>query len=133
MVALSDRPSTSNLVASRHTISGTLTLASERGQDNFKFVLGPPGCHGGSPYPDIAAGTGVVLKDGDGKTIAVGSLGPGVGDGAGNTYRCIFSFSLADVPEVPFYSVEVSRRGAVTSSLAAMKAANWTVSLTLGK
>jgi hypothetical protein len=77
------------------------------------------------------------MRDGEGKTLAVGRLDAGKpNDNLATfpkTYRCVFSFSLDDVPDVSFYSVEVGRRGALTYSLAQMAAASWTVSFTIGR
>jgi len=35
-------------------------------------------------------------------------------------YRCAFPFTFDNVPEVPFYSIEISQRGAISYSLAEM-------------
>jgi hypothetical protein len=120
----------------RRIITGTLTLLDNI--DNMGLDS-TGGCGGDGGYRDINSGLGVVLKDGEAKTIAVGALGPGKlsrasgGFSSTATSYCAFSFSLDNVPEVPFYSIEVGHRGAITYSLAQMTAANWTVSLTLGQ
>jgi hypothetical protein len=125
--------------APRHTITGTLTLIdSSVGNTIFgPFALDSTSCAGGGGYSDVGPGKDVVLKDGEGKTLAVGRLGSGIRkDDLGTsprTYRCLFSFALEDVPEVPFYAVDLGRRGTVTYSLTDMRTAEWTLSLTLGK
>jgi hypothetical protein len=57
-----------------------------------------------------------------------------VPDGSGRSATLLsrFSFSFDSVPEVPFYSLEVGRRGALTYSLADMQSRNWVVGGTIG-
>ena len=112
----------SGALTPHHTITGTLALS------NAAIVTGSE-CKGYGGYADIVAGAGVVLKDGDGKILGTSELGTGSGTAA----LCTFPFTIYDVPEVSFYSVEVSHRGQVTESLADLKASNWTFILTLGK
>lgn len=105
----------------KHEISGTFTLT-----DTGNLFVNS--CSGSGGYSDIRLGTNVVLKDGDGKLLSTGSLGPGVGTGS----QCLFEYSLLGVPEVPFYTIEVGKRGSLSYSLADMKSAGWTIGLTLG-
>ena len=120
------------LAPSHHGISGTFMLSAAYPS----ITTDASGCQGVGGYGDIRAGAGVALKDGEGKILALGSLSAGKPSGpqtTGFAAQCGFTFSLADVPEVAFYSLEVSHRGASNYSLADMKAANWTVALTLGR
>ena len=110
-----------------HTISGTFELLDTDQTFPSITVVGAS-CHGTGGYADIDAGAEVTLKDGDGKILGSTELS----DGTGSVTSCTFTFSIADVPEVGFYSVEISHRGAITNSLAQMQANGWMFGLTLG-
>jgi hypothetical protein len=81
-------------------------------------------------YNDLAAGATVTVKNGSGNVIATGSLQEGTAGGDGST--CSMPFTVADVPQEPFYQVEVANRGNVTFSLNQMRNSEWVVSLTIG-
>lgn len=117
----------SGALAPRHDITGTFELSDTSTISSGILAAGST-CEGTGGYSDIGLGTNVTLKDGDGKLLATGSLGLGKG---GST-RCTFTFTLSGVPETPFYTVEVGRRGALSYSLADMKSFDWTLGLTLG-
>ena len=120
--------SSSDVFTSHHKISGTLTLLNSDTNSPSVTSTGAV-CQGAGPYGDIAAGNGVALKDADGKLLAITSLGVG----SGSPTSCVFGFTLKDVPEVPFYSIEVGRRGQVGYTLADMKSNDWTLALRMGK
>lgn len=103
-------------------LSGTLSL--DTGVVNYGSAKS---CSGTGGYSDIVQGAPVTVRDGAGDVIATGVLGAGV-----LTDRCLFEFTVARVPAVPFYTVEVSRRGGLTYSHAEMVAMGWFVSFTLG-
>ena len=112
----------------QHTISGSFdVLATDQTFPSIQMV--GSGCQGTGGYADIVPGAQVTLKDGDGKTLGSTQLS----SGTGTTSSCTFTFSIDNVPEVPFYSLEVSHRGAITESLAQMQADAWAFGLTLGK
>src|SRR6266480_3394260 len=117
----------SDVFTSHHKISGTLTLLNSDTNSPSVTSTGAV-CQGAGPYGDIAAGNGVALKDADGKLLAITSLGVG----SGSPTSCVFGFTLKDVPEVPFYSIEVGRRGQVGYTLADMKSNGWTLALSMG-
>ena len=81
-------------------------------------------------YNDLAAGATVTVKNGSGNVIGTGSLKEGTAGGDGST--CSMPFTVTDVPQVPFYQVEVANRGNVTFSLNQMRNSKWVVSLTIG-
>ncbi|MEA2576491.1 MAG: hypothetical protein QOD78_79 [Chloroflexota bacterium] len=105
----------------KHDIAGTFTL-TDSGDTFF------PSCSGNGGYSDIRPGANVVLRDGDGKLLSTGALGAGVGSGS----QCVLDFSLPEVPEVSFYTIEVGKRGNLSYSLADMKSMGWAIDLTLG-
>jgi hypothetical protein len=118
----------SGTLTPHHTIAGDFDLiATDQTFPSIEMVGG--GCNGTGGYSDIAPGAPVTLKDGDGKVLGSTVLG----EGSGSVTNCDFKFSIPTVPEVPFYSIEVGRRGAITNSLAVMQASNWAFGLTLGK
>lgn len=80
-------------------------------------------------YDDIHEGTQVTLKDGAGTIIGTSALGPVA---IGGRQACDYAFTIAGVPEVPFYAIEVGHRGEVTASLAEMQASGWRFELELG-
>jgi hypothetical protein len=120
----------SGLLTPHHTIKGTFALIDTTGNALFPSITSTGGvCQGSGGYGDISPGISVVIKDGDGKTLATTQLG----SGSGGSTRCDFAFDLENVPEVAFYSIEISHRGALSYSLADMKAMDWSLDLTLGK
>jgi hypothetical protein len=102
-----------------HTIMGTFDLIG---------TFPGPDCSGTGGYDDIHEGTDVALKDRQGSVIAISTLGPG----ESQDRVCRFAFTIDDVPELPFYTVEVSHRGGVTKSLADLRADGWRFALQLG-
>ena len=89
-------------------------------------------------YSDISDGAQVTVEDSTGKAIALGTLqaghvselfGPGTAV-EGMAYRCVFGFTVNDVPaEEKIYSVEVSHRGKVNFTREKL---NGPIALTLG-
>lgn len=78
----------------------------------------PEGSGGG--YEDIARGGQVVIRDGNGSILATTSL---LGGTLG-VHGCTFAYS-AHVPDVPFYEVTVTHRGALTYSKQQLAASRW--------
>ena len=109
-----------------HTLSGILAL---RGRDAFISSQDGANCWGSAGYDDIDENAQVVVRDGDGQTLAVGNLQTGE---KVSLVECDFSFTVPGVPETDFYSVEVSHRGELSYSRADLEAADWQVSLQLG-
>lgn len=115
-------------------VTGNLLLTDSGG--TFGSGSGPFGpiagqaCDGVGGYSDIAAGSSVVVKDASGTIIGSATLRDGVTVGtAGN--QCNFMFALI-LPQSSFYQFQIGNRAGVTYSLAQMKQANWTISLSLG-
>ncbi len=106
----------SGALSPHHTVNGTFVIVGET-------------C-GSTGYSDIKSGTPVTLRDGDNKILGSTSLPSGAFDATAG--GCAFKFAIDGVPEVPFYSIEVGRRGQVTNSLEEMKNAGWTFGLSLG-
>ncbi|MFI8347535.1 hypothetical protein [Streptomyces sp. NPDC085596] len=93
---------------------GTLTLAEVGAGLEAGEV-----CSGTGGYSDIDLGTQVNVTDADGTLVATGSLGLGEKTEDG----CVFSFTVDDItPGSKFYTVEVSHRGGLTQTEAALRA-----------
>lgn len=117
----------SGLMTPHHTIAGDFVL-TDTSSLTTGIKSGVLGCQGTGGYSDIGPGTSVTLKDGEGKILATATLG----SGSGTLITCTFTFTFTNVPEVPFYSFEVGRRGALTYSLDDMKSKGWALGATLG-
>lgn len=101
-------------------VTGTLLLS------NGSFNHTGPVCQGKGGYDDIQAGADVVIRNGSGDKIALGSLEPG----DYSTHGCEFAFVVEDVPraEQDIYSVEVTHRGEINFT----EAESAVLALTLG-
>lgn len=85
------------------TVTGSITLIDDDIGQNGS------GCYGQGGYDDMYGGQTVVVKDAAGAVVAMGALNRGE---AVTDRRCVFSFTVAGVPQgSQFYTVEVSRRG----------------------
>lgn len=120
-----DDESASNTKPQRaRVLGGLFTLEDYSGWDR---TVGD-GCTGSGGYDDIREGAQVVVRDGGGRTLALGSLGGGEMIAA----TCVFPFEIPGVPRSRFYSVEVSHRGEVNFSREDLVANQWVVQLSLG-
>jgi len=118
----------SGTLTPHHTINGAFVLLDTDPTYSSIKTVGS-GCEGTGGYSDLSPGAQVTLRDGDGKTLGSTALS----EGSGSSTSCTFTFSIPNIPEVPFYAVEISHRGQVTNSLADMRANGWTFSLSIGK
>jgi zinc-ribbon domain len=121
----------SGAVAPHHAITGTLQLndTSDASGGAHGITAGVANqCNGSGGFSDIVPGTQVTVKDGDGKLLGTGTLSAGSGD----INHCSLTFTVAGVPEVAFYAIEVSHRGALDFSLAQMQTNGWIVGMSLG-
>jgi hypothetical protein len=81
-------------------------------------------------YDDIVAGTQVTVTDETGRLIGVGTLAhasPGFVN-----FQCMFTFSVAGLPDAAFYGLTVGRRAGPTYSLTELQGAGWNVQLSIG-
>ena len=77
----------------------------------FAPTLPEQACQGGRSFQDIKQGAPVVVYDGAGKTIALGTLDAGRGT---TSVECRFTFTVEGVPSgQDIYGVEISNRGVV--------------------
>lgn len=109
-----------------HTLTGTFTLTADN--SSFDVDVTVPTCKGNGGYADFRPGMSVAVKDQSSTIIASGVT---VFD-HWESGHCRLAFSVANVPDVPFYSIEVGRRGALTYSRDDLASKNWAVVLTLG-
>jgi hypothetical protein len=85
----------------------TTTPISISGQ----FVLTLVGdCNYRNPFPEISAGSQIIVRDEADTVIASGELeelSAMRGGGIGGLADCVFPFEIADVPEAAFYTIEI--------------------------
>jgi hypothetical protein len=108
---------------SKHDITGDLTLT-----DPSHVADTDADCTGHGGYSDITEGAQVTVKNGDGKTLGTGELGPGVSDGT----SCVFDFTVKGLRRSDFYAIAVSHRGDITFSRKQLEGDKWFAGLTLG-
>lgn len=116
--------------AAAHAVEVVLSIANGLWDAEF-LPDGEARCRGKN---GIGIDSAVTVKDGSGAIVGLGRItafeikAPTPQD----VSSCILSGTVADVPETPFYSVEVGNSGAVNFSLDDMKANYWTVILEIG-
>lgn len=116
------------------SVNGTITLVAD--SLNSEQAMGGA-CVTDGGYDDIRTGAQVSVRDEASKVIALGRLDAGhvaeqFTEGAlvGYAYKCVFGFTVADVPEGhSIYSVEVSHRGELQYARADLNSA---LALSLG-
>lgn len=136
LVACGGSSNTTQTAATKtgRTLAGTITIQKDVGT---VFKIGDE-CKGFGGYEDINDGAQVVVKDQGGKILAVGSVEKGAAIDSGRTTLafyvvwCRFRFAVPNIPERPFYTVEVAHRGAMTYSRIDLDSKGWNLDLTLG-
>jgi hypothetical protein len=108
-------------------LHGTLTLTS-----SSDISRSGSNCSGAGGYSDLTAGAAVTVKNESGTVIATGSLDRGVSDATYPTVVCHFSFTISNIPDAKFYSVEVTHRGALTYSQDQLNSDGWQVDASIG-
>lgn len=133
------------LVASKHTLSGALTVGSTNATDacgyngdarqrlerlhelfDGRTFPCPDGPGGG--YNDLRDGTSVSVSDGAGTLLATGHLKDGLQKMTGVT----FNFTVSELPDADFYKVSIGGRGELPYSKSDLESAGWSVSATIG-
>ena len=85
-------------------------------------------CVGNGGYSDIAAGLGVTATNQAGTIIGTSNLQPGQSQGT----KCVFAFTIRQLPDADFYSFEVGSRGELTYSRAEMESFDWQLAFSIG-
>ncbi len=129
-------PSAAPTEPSTQTLRGTMVLkeGAQPGGVGSVIAIGAP-CWGIGGYDDMAAGTQVTVRNENDALIAKGALSEGAISPRGPTGTlpdCDFAFTVRDVPNAAFYTIEVSHRGELTYSREEMEALDWEVAFTLG-
>lgn len=94
------------------TLQGSITLLTSAAYD-----LGgnTSACYGAGPYSDLSPGTAVVVQNGQGQTLQVGTLSYGIqvtSTTYPKTYACAMPFAVPEVPDgLSSYVVTISHRG----------------------
>ncbi|ONH54597.1 hypothetical protein CcI49_29980 [Frankia sp. CcI49] len=93
-------------------------------------LVGVRSCDGSGGYSDIHRGAQATLTDAEGTIVSTTRIGNGT---HGGSAHCTFPFTFLPIEvESGFYSVEISRRGKITKSVAELDADEWTFELSLG-
>lgn len=112
-----------------HTITGTLTIFGTRtGSYPSINTLADGGCEGDGGYGDFSAGENITVRDGDGAIVASSTLQAGKIVSGG----CEMPFRITGVPDAPFYSIEIGRRGGYSISLSELEETGWKLDLSIG-
>lgn len=124
---------TSEPTPERFTIDGTFTVYDAGGIHLERAGTGARTqfCAGTGGYDDIRPGVRVVVRDGDGSTLATGQLEYDAEADEATEDECPLVFEV-DVPRSEFYAIEVGRRGELTYSFEEMETQGWRVDATLG-
>lgn len=116
------------------TISGLFLLRNGERVDRDLVNMEVESCRGTGGYDDIESGLGVVVRDDGGSIIGTGELISDHEQLALNDLDvCLYRFEVADLPDAPFYTVEVGNRGELTYSRDELERADWVVEGNLGE
>ncbi len=84
-------------------------------------------CKGTGGFSDISSGMDAILKDGEGAILGKGPLV----DMEHTGRACNFGFTIVDVPDADFYTVQIGSRNGPVYSVQDMEANSWHVELSL--
>lgn len=119
-------PNTTN-ISEGYSIKGNLSLITSSGLGSDSE------CKGYKGYSDIYGGQQILIKDGKGEVIAVGSLGKGVRDSQYPNVACNLSIIVNNIPHSDFYQIVLGsgRRGSLTYSKQELQTKQWSVDVLL--
>jgi hypothetical protein len=110
-----------------HTLYVQVTLYATEGNGLTSTSVA---CQGEGGYADIAPGMQATIKDSNGSILGVGTFsdyGKPV-----TTGECQFTTDAGDIPERPFYSVDLGRRGSVQFALSDLQSNGWVAGISIG-
>jgi hypothetical protein len=88
-------------------------------------------CYGTERFRNVTRPMPVIVKDEQEKIITSGSTGLGKRPTEDSGVRCIFSFSIKNIPKSRFYSIGVGNRGAAVFSQQELDDRKWEVEFVL--
>jgi hypothetical protein len=115
-----DDPEDERETAAVHAIDGSLVLRDRDGS----FA---DGCAGDGAYDDVRPGGEVVVSDTEDHVLARAALGASHGAGM----RCIFEFTVEDVPRADAYRIAVGHQPDEAFSYDELADSEWHVALAL--
>ncbi|MBN3993822.1 MAG: hypothetical protein HWQ36_25905 [Nostoc sp. NMS2] len=129
-IALAVSPVMAQFVKQPNTnqISGYLELIAS-GMRGY----GTSTCYGGRGYDDVTEGMSVIVKNEEGKIIAIGKTEAGIRPETDSSVRCIFDFKIDNVPKSSFYTIGIGRRGEMTFSYQEMEQRKWQITAVLSQ
>ena len=120
-------------------IDGVLEITADTSDAAHLPYIEDPlfGCSGMNGYSDIVPGAQITVKDQAGQIIGLTNLAPlwdsvDAIDRGLNEGRCLFEFSV-DLPDSPFYTFTLGRRGDISFSRDDLDKAGWNIGLSLGR
>lgn len=119
-------PNNTNISES-YSIKGNLSLITSSGLGSGSE------CKGYKGYSDIYGGQQILIKDGKGEVIAVGSLGTGVRDSQYPNVACNLSIVVNNIPDSDFYQIVLGsgKRGSLIYSKQELQQKKWSVNVSL--
>jgi Uncharacterised protein family UPF0547 len=128
----------SGVLTAKHTLTGSLVVPAADNLQTLDWLgkittssggvqLGGP-CSASGVYSDISAGNDVTVRDETDRVVGTVALGSGA-LGFTSTAVCVFKFTVPDVPDAKFISVEVGHRGRLTFSAADLDTQHWSVQI----
>lgn len=122
------------LLAPNRTIGGRLIL-----DQATPVERGGGECRGTGGYSDLRSGVVAVVRDESGTRLADAPLTaePAPTTAAGTISeaerrRCVWTFTLRDIPERPAYRIAIGERGSVRYTREELEAAGWNIDVSLG-
>ena len=113
-----------------NTLNGSMSIIDKVAPINGIWMIGSP-CVALGGFGDIESGGTVVLRNDQDKIIAVGNLSNGVLGVKSSYWVCVLNFSLANVPESPFYTLSLGNRNPFAISIERLKEINWMLKLVI--
>jgi hypothetical protein len=113
---------------SKQTLIGSITVTDTNFYYGSSVVVSGGSCYTKGGYSDVNSGTDVVVRNGDGKVLAITQLLPGTPVGS---YSCKFSYVL-ELSNSDFYAVHIGKRDDVNYTKLELEERNWILNLTLG-
>ena len=107
----------------RHTIEGSVLLL---GDPNIEQSDGA--CRGSLDWDDLFEGAPVTLRDDRDRVLANATLSAG----SPGTSSCTFEFTLADVPEVANYRLQINEQERIELTRDFFEGSEWVVEVVWG-
>ena len=115
---------------STYTLTGTLALPPYE-VTTYGALVGDP-CPGVfSTFADIVTGAQVIVTDGSGNTLGIGTLTGTLEPSShfGNQNTCVFAFDIGNLPRAAFYGLQFANRPKTLYSYDQLNSYGWSLTL----